>query len=353
MEERIEKLKAKLVAQYKKDDRFIGLSDEYTEESVKSFIETYASYKASLQQNGNPHKENARMERERMEKLAIKCLAEIQHKKLFDLECQWRANRIKLPRVEISEDFNVLAENILQADVPEQITFYDIEFYQQYLVSPEADLYHVGPLYPYFGTVKDAFENDDNDHEGAIPIYFKYHMQKTGSDSYLRLTDIRGKKEGFYEKLFYQNQKKKNTPQPVTEKPLKPSLSTMDEEIARVAAQFDSKKLARFIRNFNESNSNSFVKVDFAFLYLSQQTETIPIESGDNWRESLYIAYKRHEYKCLSAILPQVWEEYLMKKKMNVAFESDQQMWQKRREMTAKRILEGRLLNGEPANFDF
>ena len=105
------------------------------------------------------------------------CLGNIQQKKLFDKQCQWRAETFTHPAIETTSDFNYWEKNILNCPFIDPITEEDvalyIEFLQEYLGE---DLTFLGRWQDYnsynssVATVaklmnkqKDEDEDDDDD----------------------------------------------------------------------------------------------------------------------------------------------------------------------------------------------
>ena len=85
--------------------RYKEFFEKYSTSSVKSFIDSYKSGKANWTMWGETF---SAMEQEKILKyttIANNKLWEIQQKKLFNLQCQWRAEAITIPEITISYEF--------------------------------------------------------------------------------------------------------------------------------------------------------------------------------------------------------------------------------------------------------
>lgn len=346
-EEEIENRQSEIIEEIKADPDFCKFLEAYEDSSVDRFIEQYAYYKACLEHKGNryQHKEERHMA-DLMAK-AEKCLIQIQMKKLFDLECRWRANQITLPGVEITWDFRFIAENILQHDIPEPVSAEDVALYQEFLHSSYAVMEDFSTFYPFYETIKLNHDNDEED----IPLYFEFLNQRTGASALMLLPDLRGERERFYADLYHDHKKENNPVKPA--QPMKPILRALPPELARVAEKFGEKKFARYLRDQWKGMSKNDHRVEWAYYYLIELDEPVPIPNGYDWKEALYEAARNHENQQISQALPTAWEDYKLKKKMNIPFASGKDSWKARREFFVKQILNGRELNGEPRNLDF
>ncbi|HEX2983457.1 MAG TPA: hypothetical protein VHO28_07930, partial [Ignavibacteriales bacterium] len=85
---------------------------KYNKTSVESFINNYAFQKANLLKYGESYLLNEEKLFLTQKNKAELRLWEIQQKKLFNLQCQWRAGMISLPEIETSYDFKYWEKNI-------------------------------------------------------------------------------------------------------------------------------------------------------------------------------------------------------------------------------------------------
>src|SRR4051812_37030221 len=97
-----EALAQKLLKELNADRRYDDFFSQYRADTIASFKEAFARHKADYLLNGAWYKKHKqKLELHWFEK-AYEMLWHIQQKKLFDLQCLWRAEKITLEGVEAS-----------------------------------------------------------------------------------------------------------------------------------------------------------------------------------------------------------------------------------------------------------
>ena len=85
--------------------------------------------------------------------------------------------------------------------------------------------------------------------------------------------------------------------------------------------------------------------------------EPIPMPANYNWQDAIKQAANSFVNKKTAEALPEAWEQYLMKKQMNIAFSSETEHMHKTflqlKKFYEELILQGRKLSGEPEDFNF
>lgn len=346
--ERDKKRVAEIAGEVGSNTWFIEYSQKYAPNSVEAFIQRYAEQKVDMETRGDIYLKRDERDMENLIIEANRGLYAIQYKKLFDLECLWRAEKIKLPGIQLTWDFKNISENILAGDIPDPITEDDVRLYQEFLKTQEACFYEWGCDYPDYESVKDDLDSD----ELELPEYFEFHNLRTGHQVYLQLPDIRGEKEDFYHSLYFERQRKLNPPKPYKEH--KPFLSSWYDTLIEVAEKIGDRKFARYLKSVvDRMDKDPNYMVDWAYTYLCEVKDNHLIRLNPNiaWMDALYEAAKMHQNQIVSDMLPRVWEEYKMKREMKIGYEKGKSIWDVER--WKEIILGGRELNGEPRDFDF
>lgn len=140
------------------------------------------------------------------EREAYTRLWDIQQKKLFDLQCQWRAEQVQVPGVQLSCDFEDLSFGIENCAVLPPISEDELALYLRFVeqCNYEEDLLdRWGSRFSWqrYEDVKLAYADDDeNSHWPVeeVPQWYLYHNQHTGNERLLQLPDVRGEKEKRY-----------------------------------------------------------------------------------------------------------------------------------------------------------
>lgn len=352
--ELIEKRKSQIAKEMMVDKRYKDYFDQYNPASVESFIQAYANEKAGLEVNGDYTKVRQQSLIERWQKHAWACLKDIQYKKLFDLACQWHAEEIRnLPDIEMSMDFTTVQKYILDYEALPDITQEEVDFYINYLTEVEDSI----EVYPYdkrfssFKWIKEHYEN-----HGEIGIeYFDHHNTYTGNNRFLSLPDLRSAKEKRYMELGLKDQKEHNIEDPG--KTEKPYLFSDDEEIIKFARQFNDRKFAYYMEDFNNwIREKNDLSIHTALDYLNKiYPDIVAVGSHSNWQDEIYDAAIKHMQNKVCEILPAVYQEYLMKKNAGIIItrEKDRKNDDSFRDMFRQLLFKGRELSGESRDFNF
>lgn len=343
------------------DEKCKTYFDQFQESSVESFVKSYAEKKAHLEVYGDYTKFNQQRTLDEFQTDGWESLREIQHKKLFDTECLWRAEEINnLPEILTTKDFDLIAADVLDYDGIEPITKEDIALYQQYLRKPQEFVEYGSHRshYSEFRYMKDEYLKNGH----TFNEYFDYHNLMTGNHKLLLLPDIREEKEleyiHFKQDHDNKNKKKKAPAKPVT--PRKPSLMSFnDQQLIEFAELCDDKKMVNFIKDRKVwvSERPDFI-FDWAYQYLCDVSpEKISIRANEDWKEAIYFAAADHKNDRIADILPTLHEEYLMKKAAGILMgkynEDSQSVYSMISDRWKNLILEGRRLKGEPEDFNF
>jgi hypothetical protein len=348
----------RIIDEMKADERYKAYFAPYEEKAVHNFIEKYADARATLEVYGDFTKHRQESVIDDYHMAAWNALIEIQFKKLFDLECQWRAEQLThLPDVLVTMDFSRISKNILLYDGILEVSREDVELYQQYLRQEPSQiiytLYYVN--YPDYEEVKDFYAKESDTYND----YLNFHNSRTGNNGLLLLPDVRGMKESKYldaaRDFNGSNAKTKNANNPA-QKNAKKYLSASDEELIRFGKHFGDKKTVNFITDrWNWVREKPDIIFTWAFEYLRDiAPEKVPIKANDDWKYGLYYAALKHRNEKISDILPSVHEEYLLKKAMGMLETSNKEDQDSDiSEIFKKSILQGRELLGEPRDFNY
>jgi len=180
--------------------------------SKEAFIDEYASAKVTWLEWGAKQMEWNETEDLQWLEDARKRLKEIQQKKLFDVQCLWRAEKITIEQIKLTIDFVYWEDNILNCPFIDSVSENDLEMYISYLQTGnfEHEQWFFDRWQDY-EKIKEAY-NDENS-ERNVPEWYEFHNSHTGLSAYMLLPDIRGDKEKFYRNLWSEELKKKQKKQ--------------------------------------------------------------------------------------------------------------------------------------------
>lgn len=356
MSENSDKLSAakeRFVTEIANDERYKSFFSQYRDDSVKHFIDKYAFYKANLESFGDYTKYRQQRALAEWQDGGWLCLKEIQHKKLFDLSCNWQMERVKnLPEIETSYDFKYVGYCILDYEGIPDISEEDLDFYRSYLSALQnTHGYHI--IYTDYHEYKDIKEKYDEHGETGINYYDYYDSQK-GIISLLNDDPVRLIKEEVYLEFALDIRRAKPLPPKKKEKPY---LDFRTDSIVKFARKFKELKIAAYIEDYEEfQRQQPGMGQEWASMYLEDVfPEKVPVTSNSNWLDAVYEAAVIHRQKKINEWLPSVYEEYLLKKSSGIRLSrpEDKERGFGRDVWYRNMILEGREMKGEPRNFDF
>ena len=331
----------------------------YSDSSVSSFVDSYINNKYLWYRFGAMYKRMADQSQSQWIEMAHDHLTVILQKKLFDLQCLWRAEQIKLEGIAICLDFVIWQRNIVNCPCIEPITENELELYQQFLAQANIGnhRYSEGDEWQDYETIKDQYQ----DEACAMPDWYEFHNLRTGNSKLVLLPNVRGDKEDFYTDLNHQNEEKLKIKikkeQPITTENLdtRPPLSSHEKEfMSFFVKKFESKAFQIKHKYYTESkDSLDNLYYEEIFEELLNSNEVIPIKANVDFKEAILQAF--NDYRCKKIIehLPIAFEQYLFNIKMGFSIEEDKQFCSELRKRVVKRIIAGRVLNGEEPNLDF
>lgn len=340
---------------------------KYNPTSVERFLKTYAwNIQFSLKYGPGTEEQLKQRSLEFLDD-AEKCMWEIQHKKLFDMQCLWRAEKLEVPGAESIYDFCYWADYIESCPWLTPITQDEIDFYIQFLNSGHRDDVPWWPDYQDYECFRDEVQNPE---EGSTyPEYYEYYDLMHGNHGILTLPDIRGPKEDHYHRIALKQQRDEAEAQMESQprEPVdpRPRIEDDNEEMLKFAQQFEDAPTQKYLRIMMKKREENYDydMVTEAFYYLQGINEYISFEPHYDWREQMILTVAHYKNRKLAEALPLAYASYRMRIDTGIGYPH-------RIEWTTsttgekidksgfwldakKRVLEGRRLLGEPMDWNF
>jgi hypothetical protein len=366
-DERIAKITAETTEWLKSDPAIQAYFSNFSTSSIDTFIGRYAHIKSMYSEYGSLFQEMMDVRESAYLEQAEECLKEIQYKKLFDLYCQWNAEQIVLEGVTICWEFYAFADDILNCKILTPIQQDELDLYLAYMNS------HHYEYNSYFSWMDVCDIRSDSEDVDQLPSWFLYHNQYTGAGSNLLLPKIREEKEDFYREL---NSKEKSVE--IEAKYASGELQRHVPDERPHLWGFDYNEVMNFMKRFETPDNirlydgyyyygrahNADV-VDDDNDYINQQVQdilhamdslkgiVIPIEANADWRKGLITAWHKFEKEQTIACLPFAYDNYLFRLANKIQFPAGDRDMEGLVDNIKKQILRGRVLNGEPEDFNF
>lgn len=332
--------------------------EQYNEASVVSYLDYYLSQKNAWVRYGDMYASMKENEELRFDNEAQEYLKVIQHKKLFELQCLWRAEKIQLPGVQLTYDFWQWENNVLNCPFIDPVTEEDIALCRQYLLGGNVDIDGDWSSLEWqnYDELKAGY-NDDN--EGWYPAWYEFVDNRKGVSNIL-LPDIRSEKESFYRDLYFDSQREAREAESAAyQKSIegkKPSLSWYDDKATEFLIQtFESKEVQHQYKAYKWGTDDMWERENVQAMIdlLKSADEPVPIEANQDWFQGLNLAVFKYKCKKIAEALPRVWEQYNMNVQMGIAFPAEDDYGKEAYDSIRKQILIGRKLNGEPEDLNF
>lgn len=339
----------------------------YHPDDIEEFIKAYARRKVTWMHWGKYYYTHNQEHQLRFYNKAQDCLWQIQQKKLFNLQCQWRAERIKIPGISCTTDFRFWEYNIKQCSFMPAITHWEFEMYMDYFRSEESEIdpaeYDFEFEWQDYSRMAENINSNKESISIAIPLWYRFYDNRMGTGTLLCLPDLRGEKENKYLKAYYEYVNNEENKSHLSVQP-----SAQDENnylsvynpvvVEKFVRLYEDKEILRYFLSYEKSHK----QLDFddemaevAFKELREINETIAIKEGTDWRDSLVQTWEAYRRKQIVNILPLVYDEYVMKQDLSIFYDKERDIKELKADMEKWRdaILKGRELLAEPKDFNF
>ena len=331
---------------------------QFASYSVATFIDCYARDKKWWINYGKRNVDKKEYHSIKWVTKAADHLATIQQKKMFDMQCLWRAEKINIPQVQLCYDFKIWEKDILNCPFLEPVNEDDIHLYAQYLQSDNAidddenGRWSIDEWQDY-DEIKNAYNNEDADRN--FPEWYDFYNSRRGTGVYMILPDIRGEKEEFYMELARKEERSKN-PQP----PYIPENYLWYTDVEKrdwFIKTFETKEIQEFYAAYEWSQRNAGLREDLEYyLYtLYEADEPVAMEANMDWAEAIKRTAIKYRNQKIAEALPQAWEQYMLNIQMGIAFENERKFTTKDtiRKIYEEGIIKSRKLNGELEDLEF
>lgn len=360
-----EELKKEFIDDYTNNERYKDYFSKYNERNIADFIKSMANYKANLIVNGENFVEWMEKDETYFRNLAEEALWEIQQKKLFNMQCLWRAEKIKISEIESTYDFDLWSLNIKNCKFIDPISENDIDLYIQYLHSDDIEKpgFSYGKVYNMYEMIKEEHENPEQGYFFRAPLWYQFYDTMRGTNSLFLLPDLRGDKENEYEKVIIDKRTKeyhKKLTKGEIKTETKPYISIFDKNIFnKFLDKYEDETIKNYHAEYNKMVENNIAKSEHDITYyleiLKRAEKDVPIKANTNWRLGLVNAAIKYEMSRVIDLLPKTYEEYLTYLNLGISYPLPENFEDNLESNVLDKniILDARELLGEPRDFNF
>ncbi|MCX6350683.1 MAG: hypothetical protein NTX03_02355 [Bacteroidetes bacterium] len=320
--------------------------------SKAEFIKAYAQKKANYLCYSTNVRQKEESKNSKQLTNAYEALWEIQQKKLFDLQCLWRAEEVTIPSIESTLDFIYWEKNIAECNVITCITIEDINLYVDYVNSD----FYTEALATDTWQDYDAYKEALNAGIYNLPAWYEFNDSQTQNRFFEDLPDIRGHKEKAYTNMFGTIEEHHNSN--------KNELPWLDIYSRGVMENFikqnENKNLLQAFKAYERDlkKRNQYITVEAALEVLKDAEEPVSIPAGGDWQQQIIQAAIEYKKSVLINNIYFIFDEYTMRLEAGISQQPPTHAFQS--EMVAEvisrkksEILFGRKMNDEPEDFNF
>jgi len=337
----------------------------YPPEDIEEFVKAYARRKVTWINWGKYYYEHNEDHQLRFYNLAQSCLWQIQQKKLFNLQCQWRSEKIKIPGVVCTMDFRYWEYNIKHCTFLPQITQWEFDLYMDYFQSDEVE---IDPTegdfdFEWQDYVRFAEEhNSSKDEEDLVlPLWYQFYDNRMGTASLMGLTDVRGEMESKYLKLYYDHINKtmpEERSDALAARSSDDYLSAYNPALVeKFVREFEDKQVLRYYLSYEKSHKPMEFADELAemsFKELREISDVVPVKANADWREALIDAWEEYRRIQVLKLLPLVYDDYLQKQNLGISYEAENNVEiESELNEWKSAIIKGREMDGAAPDFNF
>jgi hypothetical protein len=280
----------------------------------------------------------------------------IQQRKLFELQCKWRAGKIDLPDVHTTWDFEYWSDLIQRCPLIPPITQEEYDLYHGYVLSEDYDdCERYGARWQTYDVLK-LWDEEEDEEDDSYPAWYSYWERFKGESDWRLLPDIRGQKEHEYWRLANKELFEKASKVTVPDK--RPYLATwFFEERENFFKTCEPDLLRHFYAYEREADwEDAEDRLRQAIWTLLDFDEPLPMEYNDDWREGIFSAARRADQIRLAKACDAAFKDYLGREALRLNHEvhlDDDKIKkeEQRRAQYMEAIRKGMILNGEKPDF--
>lgn len=378
---------ARVAADVLTNPRYDAFFAPYQPAAREQFVHDYVSRRHLWAQFGDFYERHLTGQLTQFEEEAYERLWDIQQKKLFDLQCVWRAEQATVPGVETSADFDTLGSRIENCTAIPLITPEELDLYLAWVEQADYEQqlrYHRATRYysarQYYEDAKRELDRDpDAPDEDAFRFdeaseWYEFHNQHTGTGRLLALPDLRGSKEKRYLNAWRAHNHALREAEVAAEaeaaaaapvvppdpRPARLSYYEAQDLLGAFAQQFEPAVLNRQRVSYEAANPPSTwedEELAQVLRFLDDVEEPVPIAAGDDWRLAVRQASYAYRKQKLLTSLPQAYEAYCQRQEWGIAqpacSDDDDDDAYSIASWYNDAIRAGRKLLGEPEDLDF
>ena len=369
-EEHFRSLKQKFLEEVQNNSAVQQWLQQFNNYNWQHFLSYYADYKVNLVRHSSLFiKKTEQVLELKHRSFTQKTLAMILQKKLFDVQCQWRAELVTLPGIRVTFDFWYWSKHIFNCPLIGPITDAELQVMQRFIQTEDFDpdgLYTTNYGWQYYDEIIAKINDEEQD---DIVSWYTFYDTYMGTSANLLLPDIRGQKEEVYCAVVREKEKKEREAANIAPRPpvvMKEGLWYSSARCYEMACLFEDPHFVALMKADSEEElegdtlENAECDAYSYMVKLENIPNLPPVRAGLSWRMALKYCYIDYLKIFIHQDLFAANEEYQMYRSMNLLYRIDDKETDEKSleefvmsNHQIKTILEGRAMLGEPEDLNF
>lgn len=337
------------------NERYGIFFDQYHPSSLNDmFIKSYADEKVRVLKHARKCLANAEGEELSISKRGADCMWQIQQRKLFDLQCKWRAREIELPDVHTTIDFHYWGELIQRCPFLTPITQEEFDLYHNYMLSEDFDEQRLYGdwLWQDYNILK--MRSDDDEEDDEYPPWYTFYEAFKGRRDWRLLPNIRGEEEDRYWNIL-----RPPTQTPAEPEDHRPYIGPWDDDTRDdFRKRFETPEYLRLFEAYDKAEDWRYYeeRLRMAIWEFLEFDGPLPMEYNDDWKEAIFEAAERATNLRLVQACEAAYKEYQTREELGLQHEIllDEKRIkgeEERRAHFMEEMRKAKILNGEKPDF--
>jgi len=371
----LDKLKEEFIADLTNNEKYKDYFSKCEPDTIAGFILNYAERKIHLIDHyaiyleEDAHNKFLQYREETLDKFKW-----IKQKKLWNLQCLWRANKIKIKEIELSWDFDFWGQNIDACPFLPEITQKEVEVLKKYLA--ENNIEYVWKMDDYdWQNYSQIMFSDEDGLLDSYPDFYDFYDDYFDTLKLITLPDTRGEKEMYYahQKISKDNLERKealklNPPPPIDTTPKIKDIHYSVENVSKYAELFEKDphiiELFKLWQNIGTEHVQTLDEWGIEDMnncteLLKEADECIYMPENEDWHEAIIDCAQGFINEKIIEGLDSAFEEYKLLNELKISSGKSLDLLLEEMRSTFARtmydplILDGREMLGEPRDFNF
>jgi hypothetical protein len=312
--------------------RYQAFYKKFKKDTIRPFAEHYAVKKKKWYEKKTKWQQETDEFRMQFLTKADDMLNNILQKKLFDLQCQWRAGLIDLPFIEYSKDFQFFCNHIFDCPFIDPITPEEVAAATLFLETVEDKTEEWYDCWQYYEALKNwqvqQLNQEESDielpyniHVTAPPDFYLFYDTHFKKENLLLLPDVREEQEQRYQKAVADYEKAERE----KEKPYKMPDEDNDgfgwqflapffvKEFVKEAEDTQTQELFEMKNMFKLDKYEDDTADNMKFLIgLRNLGYNFPFVEATDWHTAIEKTVKSVSQKMTAEMMPYAYDAYLM-----------------------------------------